>query len=400
MNCEAKWIDEWGGKIKFSHGSAHSRGTLVLFKPSFDITIESEICDDNGRFIILKVKIHDENFVLLNIYGPNKEKDKATFFSCILNHLITMNIALDENIIAVGDWNCIFNSDLDKSGGRQFCSNLAPDSLKKLISDLDLVDIWRVRYPTRKRFSFRQKKPLVQTRLDYFLITDAMQDNVVNVDIIPSVWSDHSAITMSIKHMQKQSPGNGYWKFNNSMLEDKIYVSEIKRNISKWKIEYKNKIDKRVVWELLKYEIRKFSKKYGALKKKERNREFDRLQNILINIESNLVDNDTRKEEYYDIKQQINSIEAIEAHGIFVRSKVQFIEENEKCTKYFFEIEKRNFIKKHIRKLTIGPGKDIIVPDEILEYEMNFYKELYTEQLEDSKVLTNKYLLQEKHPSN
>ena len=60
------------------------------------------------------------------------------------------------------------------------------------------MDIWRVRNLTDKRFTWRQKTPIIQRRLDFWLINDGLQDDIVSADIIPSIKSDHSAITLSI----------------------------------------------------------------------------------------------------------------------------------------------------------------------------------------------------------
>ena len=40
----------------------------------------------------------------------------------------------------------------------------------------DLVDVWRIRNPNKRNFTWRQKKPLIQRRLDYWLISDGLQD--------------------------------------------------------------------------------------------------------------------------------------------------------------------------------------------------------------------------------
>ena len=47
-NIETEWADEWGGSCLFSHGSKHSKGTMMLFKQGFDISIVENI-DINGR---------------------------------------------------------------------------------------------------------------------------------------------------------------------------------------------------------------------------------------------------------------------------------------------------------------------------------------------------------------
>ena len=58
----------------------------------------------------------------------------------------------------------------------------------------DLCDIFRVRHPNEKQFTWRQKNPFKQRRFDHFLISDNLQDLVEYVNIIPSVQSDHSAL--------------------------------------------------------------------------------------------------------------------------------------------------------------------------------------------------------------
>ena len=41
------WEAEWGGKIIDSHGSNHSRGVMILFKPRLDVTIGKIVNDSN-----------------------------------------------------------------------------------------------------------------------------------------------------------------------------------------------------------------------------------------------------------------------------------------------------------------------------------------------------------------
>ena len=67
------WQAEWGGKIIESHGSNHSRGIMILFKPKLDVTIEKIISDKNGRYILSETLIDGEKFVFLNVYSPNDQ---------------------------------------------------------------------------------------------------------------------------------------------------------------------------------------------------------------------------------------------------------------------------------------------------------------------------------------
>ena len=49
-----------------------------------------------------------------------------------------------------------------------------------------VVGIWRIRNPEIKSFTWRQKSPLIQRRLDYWLISDVCQEDIEKSDIISS----------------------------------------------------------------------------------------------------------------------------------------------------------------------------------------------------------------------
>ena len=44
-----KWETEWSGKTAYSHGSTHSRGVMILFKPRLDVRTEKIKTDNHGR---------------------------------------------------------------------------------------------------------------------------------------------------------------------------------------------------------------------------------------------------------------------------------------------------------------------------------------------------------------
>ena len=69
-----QWVNEWSGKIVYSHGSPNSCGVEVLIRNGFNCIIHNTIIDPSGRYIILKVDIEDKVYVLINIYVPNKNK--------------------------------------------------------------------------------------------------------------------------------------------------------------------------------------------------------------------------------------------------------------------------------------------------------------------------------------
>ena len=56
----------------------------------------------------------------------------------------------------------------------------------------NLHDIWRVKTPKKKSFTWSQKSPFIFCRLGYWLISDTLQDLIKNIDIIAAIKTDHA----------------------------------------------------------------------------------------------------------------------------------------------------------------------------------------------------------------
>ena len=59
--------------------------------------------------------------------------------------------------------------------------------ITKIIEQYDLCDIFRVRFPENKRFSFRQSTPRRLRRLDFFLISNSLQESAKKNEILTSL---------------------------------------------------------------------------------------------------------------------------------------------------------------------------------------------------------------------
>ena len=76
------------------------------------------------------------------------------------------------------------------------------------------------------------------------------------------------------------------------------------------------------------------------------------------------------------VQGRIEKLYEKKVEGIIVRSRARWHEYGEKNSKYFFNLEKRNHIKKQIRKLRMC-GMITTDPFKILEAEKTFYENLY-----------------------
>ena len=73
----------------------------------------------------------------------------------------------EENIIVGGDFNCPLNTLLDKKGGIMIPRKSVAASIGCIQSEVDLVDIWRIKNPSTKSYTWSQNSPNIFCRLDY-----------------------------------------------------------------------------------------------------------------------------------------------------------------------------------------------------------------------------------------
>ena len=69
----------------YSHGSFHSRGVMILFKPRLAINFEKNIADNFGRCILAETIIDGTKTVLVNIYAPNDTRQQLLFLRDLSN---------------------------------------------------------------------------------------------------------------------------------------------------------------------------------------------------------------------------------------------------------------------------------------------------------------------------
>ena len=80
-----------------------------------------------------------------------------------------------------------------------------------------MTDIWIIRNPKAKQYTFQQIQisGFFQRPLDYFFISNNIQEFVLDADVIPAISSDHSPILISFSKEKQNGKSSGFWKFNN-----------------------------------------------------------------------------------------------------------------------------------------------------------------------------------------
>ena len=117
-------------------------------------------------------------------------------------------------VIFRGDFNSIFDCKFDASGRNPI---LKKKSLAKLIDikeTLCLWDIWKIRNPNVKGFTFRQNhvSGFIERRLDFFLISNILQESIIKTDVLSSFCTDPSPIFFPLQLKDMSTRGKGFWK--------------------------------------------------------------------------------------------------------------------------------------------------------------------------------------------
>ena len=229
---EKIWTNQFGcgsGSIIFSHRKSDVRGVFIAFREKLNYRVITEHVDNNGRYIVLNVLIDNNPVILVNYYAPNVESKQLKLLD-ELNHIFnSFGIAENTMFIWGGDFNMIFHTTLDADEGFPKLKINFRAKLLSMMSENDLCDIFRVRNPDTRRFSWRRKTAFKQKRLDFFLVSNSTQENIESTDIIPSVGPDHPAIKIKLCSLQEGSRGQGYWKLNSLLTEDKNFVESLKQ---------------------------------------------------------------------------------------------------------------------------------------------------------------------------
>ena len=386
---EFEWKKDWNNNIFFSHGTSNSTGCAIAFSDNFSYKILKESKDDNGRFLILETEINDEIFLLVNFYNANSETDQLSLLDSLASKLQDHNSTGNCKPIFGGDFNLFFDTALDCSGGNPSLKKHSIAKLTKILDNLDVSDIFRVRYPLLKRYTFNRKNPRIQRRLDYMFTCNNIQEYIDSVDILPSFASDHSPVAIKINLNSNIKRGNYSWKFNNSLLTDSAFKTEIKNHFSTVKQDIRNYENPHLKWEYFKYQARKFSIAFSKRKKSEDALLVLHHENIISSFESS--DNPPSDVEYLESKTFIDSYIEKRTQGAILRCKSVSYEHNEKSSKYFLNLEKKRGENGTVKKLVKG-DTDISNSDEILKELHSFYSNLFDRKISKTETECKNFL--------
>ena len=210
---------------------------------------------------------------------------------------------------------------------------------------------------------------------------------MVRSEIVASVRSDYKAVELFID-LKSAPRGNGYWKFNVSLLDDHQYVKLIEKVISNYLIE--NPVEQtnaHVRWDTLKCVIRGETIAYSKTKQKRLRYLQQSLEQQLNLIDCELIrcQDDQQREligERVILQRRLDKFVETKVRGSMIRSRAKWTEFGEKNSKYFLNLEKRHANKKAIFRLQKG-SKILNDQKAILNELKLFFSTLYTKSTDN-----------------
>ena len=382
----SQWNSSWGCKGYHSTGSTKSAGVAVLINPKVPYKLVDIDSDQEGRNITLILEIENKKYLFSNIYAPNT--DDTQFFINTIERIEKFE-DYDEIFIG-GDFNLVMDPSVDRyksTANHERCLTILTEYLEKT----GLNDSWRIQNPDCRRYTWHRPANKLASRIDMIFSPESLND-IVSTEITPSVRSDHSLVTLTML-LDQYTRGPGTWKLNTKFLNNQEYIETINKVIDDTVDIYKLCTPDEA-WCGIKRHCIENSKIFAKKKAKEKRNEI----NNLIKIKELLVQ-ELFNEQQLDNREAVNISNAINevnnslyvydrynTESIIFRSQCKWAAEGEVSSKYFLNLEKRNYMCKNAKALYREDGTLCHNQKEILDIQTDFYKKLYTK---DSSVNFN-----------
>ena len=362
----------------WSYGSDNSRGVVTLFINT-SIEIEHFHADFDGRLVYVDFTYNESKYRIVNVYAPNQSQDRNTYLDRLTPYLVTAR-----HLILNGDFNFVLDSKLDKVGGNLNKGTVGSKIFKNIIDKHKLIDAFRYLHPNKRAVTWMSKYAsnskhdyeYIGNRLDRFYVCNTLSNSILNSDITPCAVSDHNFITLTLNTNQGISFGKSYWKFNDSLLEDKEFVDLFEYY---WQIISRTNNITLEWWDCIKLKIKEFCIDYSKSKNREIYGEYKELRRQYQAL------NEGDLKQLEEIKLKLKDIEIELQKGSILRSKAKIIDNNENPTCYFFNKEKTASLRKTITSIKTD-GDNFTSSESILDCFKTFYTDLYTDEPVDDSL--------------
>ena len=169
-------------------------GVAILISDKIDLKIKITR-DKEEHDIMIKGPIQDEDITIVNYYALNLGAPQY-----IRQTLTDIKGEIDSNTITVGD----FTPHSHQWTDHQNKINKETQVLNDTLDEMDLIDIFSTFHPNAEEYTFFTSAHGTFSRIDYILGHKSNISKFKKIEIISSIFSDHSAVRLDINYKKKK----------------------------------------------------------------------------------------------------------------------------------------------------------------------------------------------------
>ena len=201
------YFEYWNSAEKKGYSGTAIFSKVEPISVSYDMSIEEH--DKEGRIICAEY----DKFYLVNVYVPNAQRDLArlpyrvTWEDAFRNYVGELNAK--KPVLICGDMNVARNfidiKNAKNNVGNAGFTNEERAKMEELLQS-GFVDSYRHLYPDKEgaytwwSYMFKAREKNVGWRIDYFLVSQKLQDEIADALIYPEIMgSDHCPVGLILK---------------------------------------------------------------------------------------------------------------------------------------------------------------------------------------------------------
>lgn len=171
--------------------------------------------------MILDAAVEGQRLPFANLYAPNTSQPE--FFHEVCN--VIRNIG-NVNIITGGDFNQVRDIYLDKSSRPRQINDPSHAAIDVMSEELGLIDIWRLFHPQEKDYTFFSHPHSTYSRIDYFLISRSLVNQILNATIGNIFLTDRAPVDITLLTTEN-TKCSLRWRLNNLLLNNEDFCGHI-----------------------------------------------------------------------------------------------------------------------------------------------------------------------------
>ena len=354
---------------------SNRRGVAILISNSVKFEFHKEICDKEGRYVIVKGKLEDQTVTLINVYVP-PDSGKSTYEKIF----DVINKEAEGVWLCGGDVNLTLNYNLDTTS-----INRSKEHISKyvniMMAELGIIDIWRELHPMERDYTHYSAPHQMYSRIDLYLMNKEEVHRVKECKIGVTDLSDHSAIYLTL-HLNSRKK-NTVWRLNVGILNNMGVVESTKRDINTYLEENDNgEVEPTILWDAMKAVLRGKLIAQTSYMKKARLEIYQKRIGKLKDLEQQhkTMGNPEILDQIKETRKKIDEmlLEEVEKKTRFV--KQTYYEGGSKATKMLARRLKKQQAINNIHKIRDPETNNLLYEPEAIEKVFeNYYRTLYTQ---------------------